>query len=73
MSTIVTFFRLLTGAQFTPKWGAQFAPKYTAHFKPKYYAQFVRNLHTTADLTVYGVFDGLRVDDVLVAHLTKVK
>lgn len=45
MSTIATFFRLLTGAQFAPKWGAQFAPKSTAHFKPKYYAQFVRNLH----------------------------
>jgi hypothetical protein len=44
MSTIVTFFRLFTGAQFAPKWGAQFAPKCTAHFKPKYYAQFVRNL-----------------------------
>ena len=44
MSTIVTSFRLLTGAQFAPKWGAQFAPKCTAHFKPKYYAQFVRNL-----------------------------
>ena len=44
MSTIATFFRLLTGAQFAPKWGAQFAPKSTAHFKPKYYAQFVRNL-----------------------------
>lgn len=47
MSTIATFFRLLTGAQFAPKWGAQFAPKSTAHFKPKYYAQFVRNLQFT--------------------------
>ena len=50
MSTIATFFRLLTGAQFAPKWGAQFAPKSTAHFKPKYYAQFVRNLQPVHNL-----------------------
>jgi hypothetical protein len=48
MSTIVTFFSLLTGAQFAPEWSAQFTPECTAQFEPEYYAQFVRNLQATA-------------------------